>query len=246
MHCTAITAYDERLTPSVWSYPNITRPFSILYYVLGGRGFYTFEGEEHPFEEGHLYILPANRTFSLREDQRDKFYAVYIHAFTSPEINRVIDVNVRKDEFLMDTIALIRRYIKKEDPLYLQSLTDLLLSYLARTGRIARGRLPEEIKAYIDDHYVAVYKNSDLSPRFNYSRLHLSRVFKEKYNLTPRQYAQQLLLKEAVLLLRSGCSVTEIAERLEFSSPENLCRFFKSCYGVSPTQYAKSFKDFTV
>jgi AraC-like DNA-binding protein len=69
-------------------------------------------------------------------------------------------------------------------------------------------------------------------------------VFKEKYSLTPRQYAQQLVLQETVRLLREGASVAEIADRLDFSSPENLSRFFKGCYGYAPTQYIKRFKDF--
>ena len=73
MRCTAITSYNECLTPKEWDFPNITRPFSIIYYVLGGSAFYTVDGVERPFEKGHLYILPANQTFSLREDPEDKF-----------------------------------------------------------------------------------------------------------------------------------------------------------------------------
>ena len=246
MKCTSITSYDECLTPSVWNFPNITRPFSIIYYVLGGSAFYTFDGVERPFEKGHLYILPANQTFSLREDPKDKFYSVYIHAFTSPEIDSVIDIDVRKDGFVADSLQLIRRYIKRDEQIYLRSLTDMLLSYLAQTAEMAKPQLPEQIKAYIDLHFVEVFRHSDLSGCFNYSRSYLSKVFKEKYNLTPRQYAQQLILKETVLLLRLGVSVAEIADRLAFSSPENLSRFFKGCYGYAPTEYRKRFKDFPV
>ena len=133
MQCTSITSYDEILTPTVWDFPNITRPFSILYYVLGGSAFYTFDGIERPFEKGHLYILPANKTFSLREDPLDKFYSVYIHAFTSPEIDSVIDIDVSRDVFAEDTLGLIRRYIRQNDPIYIQNLTQMLLTYLIQT-----------------------------------------------------------------------------------------------------------------
>lgn len=246
MQCTSITSYDEILTPSVWDFPNITRPFSILYYVLGGSAFYTIDGVERPFEKGHLYILPANKTFSLREDHKDKFYSVYIHAFTSPEIDSVINVDVCKDGFVEDTLELIRRYVKRKDPIYVHSLTHMLLSYLAQTEEKAKMTLPEQIKEYIDSHFVEVFRHSDFSSYFNYSRSHLCKVFKEKYNLTPKQYAQQLILKETVLLLREGYPVAAIADRLDFSSPENLSRFFKGCYGYAPTEYRKRFKDFPV
>ena len=244
MQCTSITSYDKCLTPAVWEYPNITRPFSIIYYVLGGRAFYTLDGVERPFETGHLYILPANKVFSLREDPSDKFYAVYIHAFTSPAIDTLIHTNVREDKFLQDVMELIGRYAKNSEPRYIHRLTDMLLSYLAEKESMARPQLPELIKQYIDANFVSVFKHSDLALHFNYSRSHLAKLFKEAYNLTPRQYAEQLLLKESVLLLRGGCAVGEIADRLGFSSPENFSRFFKGCYGYAPTEYRKRFKDF--
>ena len=244
MRCTSITSYNECLTPKVWDFPNITRPFSIMYYALGGSAFYTIDGVEKRFQKDHLYILPANRTFSLREDPKDKFYAVYIHAFTSPEIHCLMDIDVEKDDFVADTLERIRHYIRQPAPLCVHSLTDMLLCYLAQTEETANLQLPEQIKAYIDLHFVRVFKNSDLSGDFNYSRSYLSKVFKGKYNLTPRQYAQQLVLQEAVRLLREGVSVAEIADRLDFSSPDNLSRFFKGCYGYAPTQYIKRFKDF--
>ena len=247
MQCTSITSFDECLTPSVWNFPNITRPFSIIYYVLGGSAFYSFDGIERPFLKGHLYILPANKTFSLREDPSDKFYSLYIHAFTTPEIDSVINIDVCSDRFVEDTLELLRRYaVRRDEPVYVHKLTDMLLSYLSDKHEMTNPQLPEKIKEYIDLNFVEVFKHSDLSRHFNYSRSHLSKAFKEKYNLTPKQYAQQLILKETVLLLREGFSVAETADRLDFSSPENLSRFFKSCYGYAPTEYTKRFKDFPV
>ncbi|MBE6605136.1 MAG: helix-turn-helix transcriptional regulator [Ruminococcaceae bacterium] len=244
MQCTSITSYNKCLTPAVWDFPNITRPFSIMYYVLGGSAFYTFDGVEKPFEKGHLYILPANKTYSLREDPSDKFYSVYIHTYTSPEIDSVIDIDVQADGFLKDTLELIGRYAQEAESGYLYHLTNMLLSYLAGREAMARPQLPERIKEYINSNFVRVFKHNDLSHHFNYSRPHLTRVFKEKYDLTPKQYAQQLVLQEALFLLREGGSVAEIAERLAFSSPENFSRFFKACYGYAPTEYLKRFKDF--
>ena len=246
MQCTSISSYDECLTPSVWNFPNITRPFSIIYYTLGGSAFYTIDGIEKPFRKKHLYVLPANKVFSLREDPHDKFYSVYIHAFTSPEIDSVIEADIEKDGFLFQILEILRGYAKQDDEIYVRKLTDMILSYLSERLGEAEMPLHSKIKSYIDENYVSVFKHSDISRHFNYSKSHLSKIFKEKYNLTPKQYAQQLILKETVLLLREGFSVAETADRLDFSSPENLSRFFKSCYGYAPTEYIKRFKDFPV
>ena len=246
MYCTSITSCDECYTPAVWNYPNITRPFSIIYYALGGSAFYTVDGTELPFEKDHLYILPANRVFSLREDPNDKFYSVYVHAFTSPEIDSVIDIDVKNDDFVFETLRFIRKYAKMKDCSHVRHLTGMLLSYVFEVSAETELSLPIKLKNYIDKNFIKVFNASDLSSRFNYSGSYLSKIFKDKYNVTPKQYAKQLILKEAVLLLDKGTSVYETAERLEFSSPENFSRFFKGYYGYSPSQYVKKFKNFPI
>lgn len=247
MNCTSITSFHECYTPKVWNYPNITRPFSIIYYALGGSAFYTVDEEEHPFKKGHLYILPANRLFSLREDPKDKFFSVYIHAFTSPEITTVTDVDVENHPFIKDTLELVRKYAKERNgrnKVYIKKLTDMLLSYIFDESE--DDDLIIQVRRYIDKNFVSVFCTNNLSDRFNYSNSYLSKLFRKQYNVTPKQYAKQLLLSESASLLAKGLSVNKVSEQLEFSSPENFSRFFKKCYGYSPIQYKKRFKNFPV
>ena len=241
MRCTSISSYSECYTPTVWDYPNITRPFSIVYYALGGCAYYSIYGKERQFQKNHLYILPANKVFSLREDPNDKFYSVYIHAFTS-----VVDVNVQNDTFIFETLRLIRKYAQTRDCTHVRYLTDMLLSYIFEELIEAELSLPIKLKNHIDENFIKAFSENDLSSKFNYSNSYLSKIFKDKYNLTPKQYAKQLILKEAIFLLNKGTSVYETAERLEFSSPENFSRFFKGYYGFSPSQYVKRFKNFPI
>ena len=193
MRCTAITSFDERYTPSKWDFPNITRPFSIIYYVLGGSAFYKIDGEEHLFKKDHLYVLPANKVFSLRELSDDKFYSVYIHAYTFPEIDKVIEVSVEEDRFLKDTLTMMRKYMRKSDGNYVRRMTDMLLSYVCEKGKGGEDILASKIKTHIESHFVEVFKCSTLTNEFNYSDSHLSRVFREPYDITPKRYAQQLV-----------------------------------------------------
>lgn len=246
MRCISINSYSECYTPAVWYYPNITRPFSIIYYALGGCAYYSIDGKEREFQKNHLYILPANKVFSLREDPNDKFYSVYIHAFTSPEIDSVVDVNVQNDAFIFETLNFIRTYAQTNDCTHLKYLTDMLLSYIFEELIEAKLSMPTKIKSHIDENFIKVFNENDLSSKFNYSNSYLSKIFKDKYNVTPKQYAKQLILKEAVVLLEKGLSVCETAEQLEFSSPENFSRFFKGYYGYSPSQYIKKFKNFPI
>ncbi|MBQ8248549.1 MAG: helix-turn-helix transcriptional regulator [Clostridia bacterium] len=246
MQCISVIAFRECITGANWDYPNITRPFSIIYYALGGSAFYTVNGVEKPFKKNHLYILPANRVFSLRELPQDKFYSLYIHAYTFPEINSVVEIDISSDEFIADTLKMTRTYAKKsrDKELYINRLTDMLLSYIFRASAIKDGALPVRVKKYIDSNFVEVFKDADLSNRFNYSNSHISKLFKAEYKQTPKQYAGRLILREIIVLLYSELPIAEIARRLSFSSPENLCRFFKSAYNCSPTEYLQKYKSF--
>ncbi|MBE6883066.1 MAG: helix-turn-helix transcriptional regulator [Ruminococcaceae bacterium] len=244
MQCASVMDFKECYTPERWEFQNITRPFSILYYVLGGSAYYKIEGEEHRFQKGHLYIMPANRVFSLRELPDDKFYSLYLHVFTFPEINTLIEIDTAQDRFLFDTLEMIRRYIRQPDKIYVYKLTEMLISYISEKEEQTGVPLHRRMKKYIDDHFVEAFHGHAFSVQFNYSDSHLVKIFKGEYNITPKEYARQLVTREIILLLRKEMSIAEIASRLQFSSPENLCRFFKKQYGISPTEYRKKFKDF--
>lgn len=244
MQCMSIATYNERLTPDNWDYPNITRPFSIIYYVLGGSAFYTIDGVERPFKKEHLYILPADKVFSLRELESDKFYAMFIHAYTSPKITSLIEIDVTQDTFLLDILTMMRKYIPDNNSTYIHQLTNLLVSYACDNYQGNAISLHAKIKEYIEEHFLQVVKGHSLSKQFNYSSSYITKVFRDEYNLTPKQYATQLLLQKSVLLLHENLSINEIAQELCFSSPENFSRFFKNSYGCAPSEYRKRYRDF--
>ena len=84
--------------------------------------------------------------------------------------------------------------------------------------------------------------DNDLSHKFNYSGAYISKLFRHEYNITPKQYAKQLVLRDITRMLDEKMAVSEIAGRLGFSSPENLCRFFKSAYGCPPSDYSSLYQ----
>ena len=113
MFCSTVFDYNERYTDIIWDYPNITRPFSMIYYVVGGDAQYTIDNKTHTFEHNHLYIFPSNTKLSLYKKPEDKFYISFIHAALFPELTHVIDLDVKSDRFLSQIVSLIRQYIKK-------------------------------------------------------------------------------------------------------------------------------------
>ena len=236
MFCNLILEhYEENVSP-YWPYVNITRPFSLIYYVVKGAGTYTINGTTEPFLKKHLYIFPPNTPFSLNYDENDELRILFVHAYIDPEPKQLIHLDTQTDKFLEDTVKLLRMYVKKTDIIYTVKLTEMLLSYITEKHNKNSTSIGKEIKKYIEENYIEVYKSSDISSAFNYSNSHILKIFKHDYNTTPRKYALKLLLQYIVSLLRDGMPINQIASSLDFSSPENFSKFFKNNFGVPPSE----------
>jgi len=239
MYCSSIVAYNESYSQKNWRFDNITRSFNIIYYIYGGTGFYKADGKTIQFKKGYLYILPANRVYSLAQDKNNNLQHMYIHAYIQPELNNLMEICVNKDRFLTYIVQLMKMYIESVDTIYIRKLTEMLFSYLTDIYT-NENDLPFKIKDYIDKNFLQVFKNFDLSQVFNYSNSHITKIFKSNYNLTPHQYCKHIVMEYIISLIKQNYTVKYISEVLDFSSPENFSRFFKQNYGCAPSDYKKN------
>jgi AraC-like DNA-binding protein len=55
--------------------------------------------------------------------------------------------------------------------------------------------------------------------------------------MTPIEYLKMRRLEQAAQLLRQGVRITEVAERVGFTSSSYFAKCFKSRFGVLPKEY---------
>ena len=74
----------------------------------------------------------------------------------------------------------------------------------------------------------------DIAKQFNYSKYYLERRFKERYNISFISYRnnKRMMLAKTMLL---NDSVSNVAEKLGFSSIYVFSRAFQNLFGYSPT-----------
>ncbi len=95
-------------------------------------------------------------------------------------------------------------------------------------------------KEIIETMEKEVYSNITLetiAKRVNISLSYLKTLFAKYCDLSPKEYYRKLRLREAMQLLLDDVSVSEIAERMNFSYPNNFTEFFKKEMGITPTEY---------
>lgn len=83
----------------------------------------------------------------------------------------------------------------------------------------------------------------ELIRRFDVSRTHFFRAFKQQTGHTPYQYHLQITMRRAGEMLRnSPLSVKQVAFALGFGSPYHFSKLFKHKTGASPMEYRRQWR----
>jgi len=127
----------------------------------------------------------------------------------------------------------------------------MMVTGAAGSGALTAVSLPkpvEEALAFIQDHVsrrpADPLRLAEIASRVHVSEQHLCRLFKRSLGESPLHCAQLFRLEQAGSLLdRTDLSVSEIAERLGYSSQFHFSRSFKQGYGLSPSGYRVAFRE---
>jgi signal transduction histidine kinase/DNA-binding response OmpR family regulator len=102
-------------------------------------------------------------------------------------------------------------------------------------------RLYEVLDEHLDDELFGV---DQLTGAINMSRSSLHRKLKALTGMSTTEVVRNYRLKKASLLLKEGHSSSDAAYRTGFGSPAYFTKSFREVYGVTPTEYVSSIKQF--
>ncbi len=101
-------------------------------------------------------------------------------------------------------------------------------------------KLANFIKSYIDLDTVHGFNLDDITARTYCSKNHAIRVFKQSFGITPYQYLLEKKITIAKdMLLDSNYTIKQIADLLQFKSPNDFSTFFKRNTGLTPTEFKR-------
>lgn len=235
----SVFLYGKGETPALWSFTDHRPTFTRVYYILGGTAYYRDSERELPLEVGKLYFLPADRTYSLWEEESDKLRHLYLHLMTTPKLAAPVVCDPGEDRFLRDTLALLLSYVEEgENAAAIRRLTEALALYVLGEGQTTEA-LPLRIRSYLDACFREPFSAERMARRFGYSASYLYKAFKRDFGLSPKQYHADRRFEYASECLSKGTPATEIAEALAYTSLSNFSRDFKKRFGLGPSEYAR-------
>lgn len=185
--------------------------------------------------KGPLTEYFKGKVFHLTSEQRDIIEKLLAYANSKP-----VSHSLKKEEqFLI---------YGKEHPVYLQRVSnyiyELLLS-LGESGNTSEissapdALLFKKTVNYMKDKIYEHPSVSDIARHFYLSDSGLKRLFLKYAGIGVHKYFLKLKFKVAAKLLEDGLSVSEVSEKLNFSSQSYFSVSFKREFGVSPSVFTK-------
>ena len=94
---------------------------------------------------------------------------------------------------------------------------------------------------YINEHCGSDISLNELSELSGVSPQYFGRLFRERLNMRPMEYIARIKVSKAkIILLDSDMPISEISEKLGYTSPTYFGIVFRKCEGISPSEFRKT------
>ena len=232
-------------------------------YIVSGSGEFIIDNVAYPVRQGDIIINHKNEEHYIKAAAHDPFRFFYIaFDFTDDtgeyeDIRRLLDertVPIAQDQYNVGVIyeRLFEEFLHDGScrKLVIEGCMQQLLSYVYRDFTDVRSvkyaqrnkyknadNVFYEVVNYIDHNLRILKKSSDISQYLGYSYSYISKIFASRMKMTLRDYISQKKIDYAKHMLKSGASVTETADYIQYESIHVFSRAFKKVTGMSPSEY---------
>jgi AraC-like DNA-binding protein len=233
-----------------WDYSDLAAPYWRWYWVDESGASINFGAKHFELVPEQIVLIPPNTHFSAQNRKVVGF--LYIHFFVeatyqpaAPDLV-VLPINAEQIRFIRNFVTQFKD-LEREDVSPLLSLplalVSLALSLTIRENWTTSHKDSRVIGAIqqIESNYPAPVPNNLLSRQAGMNMNAFIRMFKRVTGQTPRQYLQNLRLKEASSLLHhSQLSIESIAEKTGFNDRQHLNLMFRKQFRITPAQFRKN------
>ena len=251
--------YEE--CASGYSYGPRIRSYHLIHFVLYGEG--ELHINEHIFQvsAGDAFLIPAGKVSYYKASKDNPWCYAWIsflginsemylyQLMTSTDDVYIIHCldTMKYKELIFDIIALqdasTSSYFQANGVLC-QVMAMLFNDIDFQESSWGKNSVVDEIKYYLDINYAEKIKLRDVAKSFGVHPNYLTRIFHEKYGVSPKQYLTGLKLKKARrLLTTTELSVSVIATSLGFDDQLAFSKIFKKEFCVSPSEYRRQSRD---
>lgn len=208
--------------------------------------------------DGDVHVIESSQDDPLRfkflainpiPGQDTERYLQHIYKYLSER--RKVSIPSLNDRFLRIFDELENGLIFSNEAIGME-ITAILIDIIRALEQKTQKKYPVKISndnilvfhivSYIDNNVTHIKNLYDLENEFNYSYNYMSAVFKKLMNISINDYFLNAKMNQAKKLLSQGLSVTDVSEKLNYSSVHTFSRSFKKVFGTPPTSYKSTKK----
>ena len=247
--------YEE--CPSGYGYGPKIRSYHLIHFVLYGKG--ELHINEHIFQLSaeDAFFIPAGKVSYYEASKEDpwcyawvSFLGINSQMYLYQLMTSTDDIyivhgldNQKYKERIFEIISLqgvsTSRYFQANGILF-QIMAMLFDDINFQESNWGKNSVVDEVKFYLDINYAEKIKLQDVAKSFGIHPNYLTRIFHEKYGISPQLDLISLKLKKARrLLTTTELSVSVISSSLGFDDQLAFSKIFKKEFAVSPSEYRK-------
>ncbi len=240
-----------------YSYGPKIRSYELIHFVISGKG--ELHINEHVFHlsAGDAFLIPAGKVAYYEASKDDpwsyawiSFLGINSQTYLYRLMTSTNDIYIihgldtaKYQSHIFDLISLegvsTSHYFQANSILF-QIMAMLFDDVDFHESNWGKTSLIDEIKFYLDINYAEKIKLRDVAKSYGLHPNYLTRVFHEKYGISPKQYIMDLKLKKARrLLTTTELNISVIASSLGFDDQLSFTKYFKKNFTVSPSEYRK-------
>ena len=212
------------------------REYYLVHIVLSGKGILKDKFGVHEVNKGELFIIRQGEVTVYSADRTNPWHYIWI-AFTGKRAFEFIREN-SVYTCPVDIMTKLLNFIESEEVSvygYISLIYDLI--YRLFSKKTARGDKVDDIKSYIDYHYMEELNVEKIAKNFNFERSYLFRIFKRKYGVSVKEYIMKTRMEHAMEFLQAGHSVGTVANMVGYIDEFNFSRAFKKYTGGAPSSF---------
>lgn len=118
-----------------------------------------------------------------------------------------------------------------------QKLDELKEISLVSNKEELHNNVVKDIKTILKQNVFLKITLDEISSRVFYSKTYINKLFRKITGTTIMDYYINLKIKESIKMLKNGHSITSVASKLNFDTPNYFSKVFKNKLGYSPSKY---------
>ena len=227
----------EEVCKSGKSFGPHTRKYTLIHYVLRGKGTLYARGKAFPVEAGQAFLILPGEITTYTADTADPWHYCWIG------FNGALSAQFATLPAVLDLPRELFSPILRTEPAdsapeyrlaaMLMTLYDRLFS-----GMKTENRHVMRVENYIRSNYMLPIRVEEIARLLNLNRRYLGRLFKEHTGKTVQEFLIDVRMEAAVNQLRGGSSVSEAAQLCGYEDVSNFSKMFKQRFGKSPSEIA--------